>query len=363
MNICRPIAWPPYHFGFHHFGFHHFAQTQRRLATAFRGTAATCSECLGEDNGGQHVLRNQTTVHEETLTMAHPKDQQAARDRLRVAAVQMKFAPTIDENLATIERLLQDAAKRRADVVLFPECATTGYGFDFALLRPADNRRALDAVAGLAARHQINVVVGSPVFRRRKLYNCLVLFDRKGVARHCYAKCHLTEGDRKWFTPGNAVALFTVDGVPATAIICHERRYPELVRLGVMAGARIVFHPNAGMDRPAVSRKKHGGKDGIAARAFENAIFYVFANSVGPQGNGLWSAGDSKIVAPDESVLAMADNRNEAVLVSTLDLSQATGIYARRGIVSPRFLLSHWKRMVQAVRRRAAGGIAEFDLP
>src|SRR2546421_7200432 len=35
-------------------------------------------------------------------------------------------------------------------------------------------------------------------------------------------------------------AFFRVDGIPATAIICHERRYPELVRLPVMMGAQIV---------------------------------------------------------------------------------------------------------------------------
>jgi predicted amidohydrolase len=103
-----------------------------------------------------------------------------------------------------------------------------------------------------------------------------------------------------------------------------------------MAGARILFHPNAGMDALAVSRKKRGGRDGIVARAFENAIYYVFANSVGPQGGGLWSAGDAKIVGPDEQVLGLADNRNEAVIVANLDLSKATGIYARRGLMNPR---------------------------
>jgi len=37
---------------------------------------------------------------------------QGARDRLRVAAVQMKFAPTIDGNLTSIQRLLGEAARR-----------------------------------------------------------------------------------------------------------------------------------------------------------------------------------------------------------------------------------------------------------
>jgi len=284
-------------------------------------------------------------------------------ERLRVAAIQMKFGPSIDGNLATIEALLDKAARRRADVVLLPECATTGYAYDFARLTAAEVRAALDQVGAMAARRRLNVLVGSPVFQRGKLYNCLVVFDRQGRAVHCYAKCHLHELDRKHFAPGNAVALFGIDGVAATTVICHERRYPELVRLAVMAGARILFHPNAGMDALAVSRRKRGGKDGVVARAFENAIYYVFANSVGPQGDDKWSAGDSKIVGPDERVLALADNRSEGVIVADLDLSKATGVYARRGLASPPFLSPHWNRMVAAVKRQAAQSALAFDLP
>jgi len=285
------------------------------------------------------------------------------RDRLRVAAVQMKFAPTIGGNLATIERLLAEAARRRADVVLFPECAVTGYGYDFSSLKPRDVRSALRSVGQMAARHSVNLLIGSPVFGHGKLYNGLVAFDRRGEAVYCYAKCQLTDSDRRFFTPGGAIALFEIDGVPVTTVICHERRYPELVRLAVMAGAKILFHPNAGMDRPAVSRKKRGGRDGIAARAFENAIYYVFANSVGPQGGGLWSAGDSKIVAPDERVLQLADNRSEAVIVATLDLARATRRYAERSMEHPRFLAADWKAMVRKVRRQAAAATAKYDLP
>ena len=173
-----------------------------------------------------------------------------------------------------------------------------------------------------------------------------------------YAKCQLTDADRVWFTPGNGLSLFSLDGVPATAIICHERRYPELVRLPVMAGARIVFHPNAGMDALAVSRAKRRGRDGIPLRAFENAVYYVFANSVGPQGGGKWSAGDSKIVAPDGSFLKLADNRVEQVLVEDLDLSRATRKYALDSLTHPRFLASHWRRVVCELRQR----VGETDL-
>jgi predicted amidohydrolase len=275
----------------------------------------------------------------------------------------MKFAPALAGNLAAIERAAAEAARRRADVALFPECAVTGYGYDFTTLRASALRSALAAVGQMAATHRIHLLVGSPVFRRRRLYNCLIHFDRRGRAASCYAKCQLTEMDRGVFFPGDAIALLDIDGVTATTVICHERRYPELVRLAVMAGAQILFHPNAGMDSPAVSRKKRHGKDGIVARAFENAIYYVFANSVGPQGGGKWSAGDSKIVAPNERVLASADNQSEALAVATLDLSQATRRYPIASMQHPRFLAADWKRMVRAVRQRVREMDQSFDLP
>lgn len=276
------------------------------------------------------------------------------RSRLRVAAVQMKFAGTIAGNLAKIETSLRLAVRRGADVVLFPECATTGYACDFGKLAPEEVRDALAQIAAWAAELRVNVLVGSPLFVGRKLRNSLLVFDRRGRLTHSYAKIHLTPADRRTFSPGDAISLFTVDGIPATAVICHERRYPELVRLAVMAGARILFHPNAGLDPIAVSRRKRGGRDGIVARAFENAIFYVFANSVGPQGGGKWSAGDSKIVAPDCRFLKLADNANEAVIVADLDLGEATGKYALEALTAPRFLASAWKMLVGRVRRRAA---------
>ncbi len=265
----------------------------------------------------------------------------------------MKFADTISGNLDKIECAIRIAARRKAAVVLFPECAVTGYGYDFSSLTLSKIVEALSLVSGFAARYQINVLAGSPLLRKGHWHNCLVAFDRKGRIVHCYAKCQLTDADRRFFTPGNSIALFELDGVCATAIICHERRYPELVRLAVMAGARVLFHPNAGMDSLSVSREKRGGRDGIAVRAFENAIYYVFANSVGPQRGGKWSAGDSKIVAPDGRTLRLANNRDEAVIVADLDLNCATGKYAAQSLEHPRFLSRHWPAMLKAMRRQA----------
>ena len=210
---------------------------------------------------------------------------------LQIAAAQLKFRPTLSENVQLICRFVAEAARSRCDAVLFPECALTGYNVDFRKLPRAEIENGLRAVADAARAYRCHVLIGSPTFERGRRFNSLLVFNRQGREIFRYHKIHLTRRDAAFFTPGDSVAFFRIDGVPCTAIICHERRFPELVRLPVMMGAQIVFHPNAGLDALAVSKTKRGGRDGMAVRAFENQVFYVFANSVGPQGGRLWSAG------------------------------------------------------------------------
>ena len=189
-------------------------------------------------------------------------------------------------------------------------------------------------------------------FTGRRRFNSLLVYNRSGREIFEYSKIQLTPRDREFFLPGDQLAWFKLDGVPCTAILCHERRYPELVRLPVMLGAQIVFHPNAGLDSLAVSKTKRGGRDGIAVRAFENQIFYVFANSVGHQGGGFWSAGDSKIIAPNLAVLAQANNRDETLVQAELLLAEAGRKYALEALSQPKFLRPYWRAMLQACRRR-----------
>ncbi len=272
--------------------------------------------------------------------------------RLVIAAAQMKFRATIAGNVAWITQSVQAAANAGADVILFPECAVTGYNCDFAALSPTQVETALDTIAQTARSARCHVLVGSPTFARGKWFNSLLVFNRRGQEIFRYSKIHLTQRDARFFARGETLAFFRLDGIACTAIICHERRYPELVRLPVMLGAQIVFHPNAGLDTLAVSKSKRHGRDGIAVRAFENEVYYVFANSVGPQGNGLWSAGDTKIVAPDSRVLALANNRDATVIRAELDLARAGRRYAREAVAQPAFLREHWQAMLAACKRQ-----------
>jgi predicted amidohydrolase len=209
----------------------------------------------------------------------------------------MKFRAAIADNVSWITEVIHTSANDGVEIILFPECAVTGYHRDFDAVSRSQTEAALQRIARAACAARCCVLVGCPAYAGRRRFNSLVVFDRRGRKVFTYSKIHLTARDARFFKPGNTLAFFHLAGVPCTAIICHERRFPELVRLPVMLGAQIVFHPNAGLDSLPVSKSKRHGRDGMAVRAFENEVYYVFANSVGPQGDGWWSAGDSKIVA------------------------------------------------------------------
>jgi len=271
---------------------------------------------------------------------------------LTVAVAQMKFRASIGDNVAWIVEKIYASSKAGADVVLFPECAVTGYNRDFSTIDASEIEAARAAISQATRTVNCHALVGCPMMTGRKRFNSLLVFDRHGREIFRYSKIHLTKRDAHWFVPGNKLAFFHLDGIPCTAIICHERRYPELVRLPVMMGAQIIFHSNAGLDTRSVSRTKHKGQDGIPVRAFENEVYYIFANSVGPQGGQLWSAGDSKIVAPDSRTLALANNRDEMVIQADLKLSNAGRKYAREALVQPAFLRAHWRAALSACKRQ-----------
>ena len=266
----------------------------------------------------------------------------------------MRFRPTIAENLEVILRSISAARGKGAETVLFPECALTGYNLDFFNVAAGEVNRSLDAIARAAGENRCHVLVGTPTFARGERFNSLLVFGKAGQEIFRYSKIHLTPRDARYFSSGNSLAFFRLGPVSSTAIICHERRYPELVRLPVMLGARIIFHPNAGLDALGVSKSKRGGRDGIPIRAFETEVYYLFANSVGPQGDGLWSAGDSKIVGPDGKTLALANNRDEGIICAEIDLSLARRTYARKALVQPEFLRRHWRALLDACKRQVS---------
>jgi predicted amidohydrolase len=126
------------------------------------------------------------------------------------------------------------------------------------------------------------------------------------------------------------MSVFRVRGVPCSIIICHDERYPELVRLPVLAGAQVVFY----ISHESGLREEH--KVGpyraqIQARAVENGVYVVQANAPANK-DATGSHGHSRIIATDGNILKEASIFREEVLMAKLDLTRATRANARNSL-------------------------------
>ena len=142
-----------------------------------------------------------------------------------------------------------------------------------------------------------------------------------------YHKLQLAE---TWPAPGGPPEVFKIDGVPCWIIICHDERYPELVRLPVLAGARVVFYLSheSGLKE---ERKLTAPTASIQARAVENNVYVVQARARRRMTTRPFH-GQSRIIAPDGNILHEASFFGEEILAANLELEQATGHLRRRSL-------------------------------
>jgi omega-amidase len=237
--------------------------------------------------------------------------------KLRVAAVQFRSSFDIRKNCEGIAAHLRRLAGDGVQVAVFPECALTGYD-----TRPGFTPSAADIeiaerqLQQICRDAKIAAVIGTVYKVNGRAYDAAVVFDSHGAMVERYGKVYLA--GETWATPGNHVAYFELEGVPSTVIICHDERYPELVRLPALKGARVIYY----ISSESGMREEHKlgpYRAQVMARAVENGMFVVQANSpANPDLSG--SHGQSRIIATDGNMLKEASFFGEDILVETLSI-------------------------------------------
>ncbi|MBI3117116.1 MAG: carbon-nitrogen hydrolase family protein [Candidatus Hydrogenedentes bacterium] len=248
---------------------------------------------------------------------------EAPLPELRVACVQMEVKPQLQANLERIERGIAEAKAAGARMVLFPETALSGFdeptiqALDWAALHAAMQR-----LAELAKANDVYVLYGTATESgKARPYNSAVLLGLDGAEIMRYHKM----APEDWFEPGDHLALFEVDAIPCTMIICHDNRFPELVRIPVLRGARICFYISYEINRfPDAVRKIDNYRAQLVARAAENGVWLAQANGVGPlDTTGSASLGHSRIIDPRGIIVRELPGMQEGMLVETLRPEEA----------------------------------------
>lgn len=175
---------------------------------------------------------------------------------LKIALLQLAAGYDLSENLEKGLLACQKAKELGADIALFPEMWSNGYGI---CDRPAEQWMAdavsldsdfVNAFGQLAKELQMAVGITFLEAYRGGARNSLALFDRYGERRLTYAKVHTCDfGDEKYLTAGDDFYVTELDtacgALKVGAMICYDREFPESARILMLKGAELILVPNA----------------------------------------------------------------------------------------------------------------------
>jgi predicted amidohydrolase len=234
-----------------------------------------------------------------------------------------QFSPRfgeVDQNLGALAAAVSGA---RADLVVAPELALSGYLFassaEVERMAQEVPGPATDRLVGAAAEAGCHVVVGMAERGGRYIYNSAVLVGPRGVVG-VYRKVHLFAEEKLYFTPGDlGFPLFEIRGVKIGLLVCFDHFFPEAARTLALQGAQIICHPS-NLVLPEY------GQLTTRVRSIENRVFWILANRYGTErrdGKTLTYSGCSQITAENGEILVHARAEGDSLMVVEVDPERA----------------------------------------
>ena len=241
------------------------------------------------------------------------------------ACVQIGVTPNdpranIEKSLLWLEKAVKEY---QADLVVFPETVTTGFDTG---LSPEELWDLIDEVPGntsqkiqaAAAKYGVHLVW--PTYRRAgergRILNSAVLIGPDGEVIGIYDKTHPFPGERRdyggWTEAGTSAEVYETELGTIGMIICYDGDFPELSRLLAVKGAEVIVRPSA------LLRSYDIWYITNCARAYDNHVYMVSTNMLGPDAGGNYYFGHSMIVNPIAWRLAQARGTEE-IIAAKLD--------------------------------------------
>jgi nitrilase len=244
----------------------------------------------------------------------------------------MSSVDSVEENLRTAERLLQDAQAEGCCLAVLPE--------NFAYIGKRDTDKLAVAetdgsgpiqefLARAALRLSMWIVAGSLPLKTPETelcYGASFVFDANGQAVACYRKLHLFDVDlpergesyreSASMDPGDRPQTVATPVGRLGLSICYDLRFPELYRSLVDEDAEWFSVP-AAFTLATGTAHWHTL---LRARAIENLAYVVAAGQHGTHPNGRVTFGHSLIVDPWGRILAEQES-GDGVAVADIDPS------------------------------------------
>jgi N-carbamoylputrescine amidase len=272
--------------------------------------------------------------------------------KVTVAATQFACSDNREENLATAERLIRDAAAQGANIILIQELFETPYFCKdhcpdyFSIASSMDESPAVRRFQLLA--RELNVVLPASVYEKagNAFYNSVAVVDADGSVLGTYRKAHIPESpgyhEKFYFSPGDTGfkvwrTKFGTIGVG----ICWDQWFPESARAMALLGAEILFYPTAIGAEPqdlSIDSKDHWQR-AMQGHAASNIMPIIASNRIGTERGERWTVtyyGSSFITDNTGAMLKEANRTDEAIITASFDLDklreyrQAWGVFRDR---------------------------------
>ena len=256
--------------------------------------------------------------------------------QVTVAATQRACSWDREANIAGAERLVREAARRGANVILLQELFETPYFCKdhlakyFELAHPVDGHPTIERFARIA--RELGVVLPLSVFERahNAYYNSLVMVDADGKVLGVYRKSHIPEGpgyhEKYYFSPGDTgFRVWNTRFGNLGVAVCWDQWFPESARAMALQGAEILFYPTAIGSEPhdsSIDSKDHWQRT-MQGHAAANVMPLVASNRIGVEQGEKFAMtfyGSSFIADHTGAMVVTADRSTEQVLTASFDL-------------------------------------------
>ncbi|MCI5747245.1 carbon-nitrogen hydrolase family protein [Eubacterium pyruvativorans] len=262
---------------------------------------------------------------------------------MRIAQLQLSVQEETEKNLDGLERMMEQAASEKPDLVTAGEMFTCPYVTEkFPAYAEPEGGRTWQRLSALAAAHHVYLAAGSVPERDEagRIYNTAYVFDREGrqIAKH--RKVHLFDiylenGDgyreSATLTPGDHFTVFDTEFGRIGVLICFDIRFAEAARIEADCGAKAILVPGAFNMTTGPAHWELS----FRMRAVDNQVFMIGTSDARNPDSGYTSWGHSILTDPWGRVVGQMEEQ-EGYMIHDIDLSMADQIRRQLPILSAR---------------------------
>lgn len=281
---------------------------------------------------------------------------------VKVAATQMACTWNREETLKKADRLVREAAKQGAKIILLQELFETPYfcqKHDFTymdLCTTLEENPAVNHFKEVAKG--LDVVIPVSFFERagNTAFNTIAVIDADGTVLGKYRKTHIPDGmpyaEKFFFTPGDTgFKVWKTKYVNIGVGICWDQWFPEAARCMALMGAELLLYPTAIGSEPVLQKdsRPHWQRC-MQGHAAANIMPVIASNRIGKEVQGdseMTFYGSSFIADETGEIVAQADRETEGVITAEFDLDEIAktrrewGVFRDRRPEMYQVLLTH----------------------